>query len=206
MTTKNLLRLTLAGFAAVAFVGFLTAGVQAQPPQEPPASPDAVEPGPPPPPPEAGAVEDAPPAGQFRGPQGRRGTGGRDGQFRGPHGPRGGQQGHTPGECDQSGPHGKADQGRMGAGASDGPRMGQGRPMGPPPFEAIDADGNGAITKADWDQFHAQHRPPRPDGPAGMNRGDGPRGPRGPNAPDRGFGGRGPRAQVEFPGPPPAAE
>jgi len=58
--------------------------------------------------------------------------------------------------------------------AGRGPGMGQRPPMGPPSFEAIDADGNGAITRDEYTQFHAKaHGPMGPDGQQG------PRGPRG---------------------------
>jgi hypothetical protein len=226
MTTNRLLNRMLAGLAALALVGMFSVAADAQPPQAPPADPQAIEPGPPPPP-NAGDFEgNPPPRGQFRGQRNRQGFDGpqgpppRRGQFQdpqGPQGPRGPQAGHTPGECDMTGPHGKGPQGgRMQRGAEGGPGMGPGRPMGPPPFEDIDADGNGAITKAEWDQFHAQHHPGRPGGPEGLNRGGDARGPRGPQAMGYrrgepgprgpqgmrdGRGPHGPRAQVEVPGP-----
>lgn len=168
-----------------------------------------------------------------RGIGGQQGVPPRRGQFqdqRGPRGPQGADPGHTPGECDLTGPHGKGAQGGamgqrnwqqgaqgpvgpQGRGAGMGPvgpqgrgeGMGPGRPMGPPAFEAIDADGNGAITKAEWDQFHAQRAPRGSEGPDGLSGPGGPRGTRGQRGPEGVRGPRGPRALGQEMPPPPGA-
>ena len=109
--------------------------------------------------------------GYRQGPPRRRGELGEGPEGFGPpsqrdRGDRGYRQGPPPGpeageDGFRQGPPPQGFRGQRGPDGVEGPRG----PMGPPSFADLDSDGDGAISKAEFDAFHAkrmENRPPRP--------------------------------------------